>query len=482
VRRIAGLGAIGEKYDLVVVGAGPAGMAAVVTAAALGLSVLVADEAAGPGGQVFRAITAPAMTRRAVLGEDYWRGAALAEKFAASGADYVAGCSVWHLDAALGDAGLEVGLSAGGTSRAVAARRVILATGAIERPFPVAGWTLPGVMSVGAAQTLLKGAGIVAGGRVVLAGAGPLLWLLAAQYLAAGARPALILETVPRGQLRAAAWHIGGFLRSPYAAKGLALTARVRRAVRVVGGVAELAVAEGGPLRVSWQGAGGAGQMEADHVLLHQGVVPNVNLAAAAGCALAWNEAQASWQPETDAEGSTSLPGIAVAGDGGGIGGAELAEAGGRIAALAAAASLGAMTAEAARRAAAAERARAGRFAGGRAFLDALYRPARAMRMGAAEAMACRCEEVSVAQVREVAASLGVQGPNQLKAYLRCGMGPCQGRLCGLTVGEIIADVRGVSPAEVGYWRLRPPVKPITVAELASMARSAADVRAVVRG
>ena len=95
--------------------------------------------------------------------------------------------------------------------------------------------------------------------------------------------------------------------------------------------------------------------------------------------------------------------------------------------------------------------------------------------------MACRCEEVSVGRVRETVASLGVQGPNQLKAFLRCGMGPCQGRFCGLTVGEIIADVRGVSPAEVGYYRLRPPVKPITVAELAGMTTTEADIRAVVR-
>ncbi len=476
MRRIAGLEALGEGYDLVVVGAGPAGMAAAATAAGHGLSVLVADEAMGPGGQVFRAITAPPMARRDVLGADYWRGEALARKFAESGVDYVADCAVWSLDAAR-----QVGLSAGGTSRAIAARRVILATGALERPFPVKGWTLAGVMTAGAAQILLKGAGIVATDRVVLAGSGPLIWLLAAQYLAAGAKPALILETVRGEQWRAAWRHLGGFLLSPYARKGLALMTRVRRAVKVVSGVTDLAVEGEGRLAVAWNGAKGAGTTAADHVLLHQGVVPNINLAAAAGCALAWNEAQACWQPQTDALGNTSLAGIAVAGDGAGIGGAEMAEAQGRIAALAAAEALGKIGAEAARLLVAAERARVRRFAQGRAFLDALYLPAREIRMGAAEAMACRCEEVSVARVRETVTALGVQGPNQLKAYLRCGMGPCQGRFCGLTVGEIIADVRGVSVAEVGYYRLRPPVKPITVGELAGMSRSAADVAAVVR-
>jgi len=472
------LNVVGDIYDLVVVGAGPAGMAAAVTGRAQGLSVLVVDEGPGPGGQVFRAIMAPPMGRRPVgqrevLGPDYWRGEVLAQAFNASWADYVRECSVWYLDA-----GLQLGLSSGGKSRVIGARRVILATGAIERPMPVKGWTLPGVMTVGAAQTLLKSSGIVARGRVVLAGAGPLLWLLAAQYLAAGAKPALILETVPRGQRWAAARHAGGFLRSAYARKGLSLLARVRRAVRVVSGASGIEIEEGEALRLRWDGAD---WMEADHVLLHQGVVPNVNLAAAAGCGLAWNEAQACWQPETDALGNTSVAGIAVAGDGAGIGGAELAEGRGRIAALAAAEALGKIGAEARARMVAEERARMRPYERGRAFLDALYRPARAMRMGAPEAMACRCEEVSVARVREVAGELGVQGPNQLKAFLRCGMGPCQGRFCGLTVGEIIADVRGVSPAEVGYYRLRPPVKPITVAELASMARSEADLRAVVR-
>jgi thioredoxin reductase len=479
--RIDRLQAVAAAYDLIVVGAGPAGMAAAVIAAAYGLSVLVADEGPAPGGQIFRGLTAATPAFRELLGADYARGAVLAEAFEASAADYLAQCSVWYLDAER-----QVGLSAGGESRAIRAARVILATGAIERPFPVKGWTLPGVMTAGAAQILLKSAGLVAAGRVVLAGSGPLIWLLAAQYLAAGERPALILETTTPGQWRSALRYLPGFLLSPYARKGFALVGRVRRAVRVVSGVADLSVEEGQRLSVRWQrgtgrrGTGPVEKIEADHVLLHQGVVPNINLAAAAGCALVWNEAQACWEPRTDAFGNTSVAGIAVAGDGAGIAGAEIAEIRGRIAGLAAAEGVGRLPHADAERPQA-EQGKMRSFARGRAFLDAYFRPARAFRLGAPEAMACRCEEVSVARVRETVATLGVPGPNQLKAFLRCGMGPCQGRFCGLTVGEIIADVRGVSPAEVGYYRLRPPVKPITVAELASMPRTEEDVRAVVR-
>ena len=91
----------------------------------------------------------------------------------------------------------------------------------------------------------------------------------------------------------------------------------------------------------------------------------------------------------------------------------------------------------------------------------------------------CRCEEVTAAQVVD-AVAMGATGPNQLKAFLRCGMGPCQGRLCGLTVTELIAATRGVTPDQVGYYRLRPPVKPITLAELAAMAHTDRAVEAVV--
>jgi bacterioferritin-associated ferredoxin len=116
----------------------------------------------------------------------------------------------------------------------------------------------------------------------------------------------------------------------------------------------------------------------------------------------------------------------------------------------------------------------------GRAFLDVLNRPAPQFRIPDGETIVCRCEEVTAKQVRDTAA-MGCEGPNQLKAFLRCGMGPCQGRLCGLTVTELIAEVRQVPPAEVGYYRLRPPVKPITLGELASLPISDTERKAVER-
>jgi NADPH-dependent 2,4-dienoyl-CoA reductase/sulfur reductase-like enzyme len=478
MRTVAGPSELRPDYDVVVVGAGPAGMAAATEAAGHGLAVLVVDEAGSPGGQVHRSITETPLRDRNVLGEDYWSGSAAADRLLASDVHYLPGATVWHLDAAL-----RFGLSLDGRAATVAARRAVLATGALERPFPIKGWTLPGVMSAGAAQTLLKASGLVPQGRVVLAGTGPLLWLLASQYVAAGQPPAAILDTTPAENWRHAIRALPGFLRSPYVAKGMRLLMRVRRAVRVVSGVSEIAVEPGerGTASVVFRrGTKPVERLAADHVLLHQGVTPNVNLASAAGCALEWHEGQACFRPRTDVWGRTSVEGIAITGDGAGIGGAEIAALRGRLAGIDAAHALDRLNAGAREALALPLRARIATYDRGREFLDLLYRPSSHFRLPHDEALACRCEEVTGRQLRETAA-LGVPGPNQMKSMLRCGMGPCQGRLCGLTVVEVIAAARGVPPAEVGYYRLRSPVKPVTVAEMATMPRLESDEKAVLR-
>jgi bacterioferritin-associated ferredoxin len=117
----------------------------------------------------------------------------------------------------------------------------------------------------------------------------------------------------------------------------------------------------------------------------------------------------------------------------------------------------------------------------GRRFLDTLFEPPTQFRIPSGDTIVCRCEEVTAQDVRESVA-IGATGPNQLKAYRRAGMGPCQGRLCGLTVTELMAQARGKSPQEIGYYRLRAPVKPILLSELASLPQTGSAVDAVVRG
>ncbi len=417
------------------------------------------------------------MRDRATLGADYWHGAALVEEFRTSRAQYVPGATVWSVARSR-----EIGVSIGGAARLVQAKHVILATGAIERPFPIPGWTLPGVMTAGAAQILLKSSGLVAQGKVVIAGSGPLLWLLAAQYLRAGAAIEALLDTTPRANRRAALPHLLSFLASPYLGKGLRLLREVKRHVRIVSGVTSLAASGEGRVReIAYRVDGGAEQrLAVDTLLLHQGVAPNVNLANSIGCKHVWDELQLCWRPVVDEWGASSIEGIAIAGDGAGIAGAEAADPRGRLAALDAAFRIGRIPRTRRDRAAEPSRAALRRAERGRRFLDTLYQPAQQFRVPVGDTIVCRCEEVTAQQIVDVVA-LGCSGPNQAKSFLRCGMGPCQGRLCGLTVTELIATARGVPPEEVGYYRLRPPVKPITLAELAALPKSDAAVKAVVR-
>ena len=465
-----------DSYDVVVIGAGPAGLAAAATAAEAGLSTLLLDENAGPGGQVWRAIDSTPVTERDRLGADYWAGADLVQAVRSSGAEIIQRATVWSLDRHL-----EVGVSIGGVSSFVKARRVILATGALERPFPIPGWTLPGVMTAGAAQTMLKSSGLVPDGRTVIAGQGPLLWLLAAQILRLGGRIDRILDTTERRNYLAALPHAFAFVTSPYFAKGLAMMREVRAKVPVVTGVGELAATGDGRLATVTYVAGGRRETIAvELLLLHQGVVPNVNLAMAAGIEHRWDDLQLCWSPVLDRDGGTSIDGIAIAGDGAGIGGAGAAVIRGRIAARAAVEAL-APAAAAKLAPMSTFRASLAQAERGRAFLDTLFRPARQLRIPSGDTIVCRCEEVTAKDILD-AVAIGATGPNQLKAYRRTGMGPCQGRLCGLTVTELMAQARDKTPQEIGYYRLRAPVKPITLAELAAMPKTEADIQAVVRG
>ncbi|MET7245178.1 FAD-dependent oxidoreductase [Methylobacterium sp. EM32] len=469
-------GPLRDAYDVVVIGAGPAGLAAAATAAKAGLTVLLLDENAGPGGQVWRAITSTPLADRKQLGSDFWSGEEWVRALRAGSAEVIHRATVWSLDKAL-----EIGVSVGGGSAFVSARRVILATGALERPFPIPGWTLPGVMTAGAAQTMLKSSGLVPDEATVIAGQGPLLWLLSAQILRLGGRIDRILDTTDRRNVVGAMPHALAFATSPYFRKGLALMREVRAKVKVVSGVTELAArGEGRLTSVTYKVGAREETLPASLLLLHHGVVPNVNLAMAAGVEHAWDDVQLAWLPVLGKDGATSVEGIAVAGDGAGIGGAEAAALRGRLAALAAVEAL-APAALSKIESAASVRAELVRAERGRPFLDLLFRPGKQFRIPADDTIVCRCEEITARDIRE-AVAIGATGPNQLKAYRRTGMGPCQGRLCGLTVTELMAEARGKTPQEIGYYRLRAPVKPIALSELAALPKSQAETEAVVRG
>ncbi len=482
LRKIEDLHLLDREYDLAIIGAGPAGMAAAAQAAAAGARTILLDENPAPGGQIYRSIERNSPARRAFLGKDYWKGKGVLKAFLQCDAAYLPQALVWSVEQGEtdGKVSVELRVSAGGKSSIVHARRVVFATGAMERPMPVRGWTLPGVMTIGAAQIALKSSGLVPDGRVVLAGSGPLLYLFADQLLQAGGNLVAVLDTTPRSNWAKALPFLPPFLVSPYLLKGLALLAKVRRSVPVFNGIRAIEIiGQDRATAIRFQAKGRTEEIDIDSAFLHQGVVPNNSLANATGCLLAWNDRQKCFQPELDTRGRSSLPAIYVAGDGGGIGGALIAEVGGRIAALAACLDL---FPEKARRIGpllAKHEKRRRVLSRGRTFIDTLYQPAAAFRAPTdLETIACRCEEVTVGAIRDAAAR-NVVGPNQLKTMLRCGMGPCQGRMCTATITEILADVQQRSPADIGTYRLRTPIKPVPLREFASLPLTPDAVQAV---
>lgn len=464
-----------RHYQVAVIGAGPAGISAATTCADAGATTLLLDEQPAPGGQIYRSVGRPALADRDVLGPDYYKGEALLEALRRSHVEYVSSASVWQVTPQR-----QIGVSIDGESHLVSADQVIVATGAQERPFPIPGWTLPGVMTAGAAQILLKKSGMAADGAV-FAGTGPLLYLTARQYLRAGAKVTAVLDTTPRGNYRRALSQGFGALHGfKNLQKGWQWIREIKAAgVPIIDGISDLRVrGEERVVAVEYRRNGQWTSMRTEHLFLHQGVVPNINLTMSMRCAHAWCDRQLCWHVVADAWGETTLPDVAVAGDAADISGATCAPHRGTIAALGALHRLRLMSAHQRDSVAAAHRRAMTAEDRFRAFLDVLFRPGEQFLTPADQAaLVCRCEEISAGKLRDII-RVGCEGPNQLKSFSRCGMGPCQGRLCGLTVGHILSTQLGRPVAEVGYYRLRQPIKPIALGELAAMAQASAPVAA----
>ena len=455
--------------DVAVIGAGPAGLTAASELAESGRDVVVLDEQGAPGGQIYKGVEKVFADRPqdiGLLGKEYTAGKALTRRFRQSGAQYHPGVSVWQITSDQ-EPELALGLIQNGSAQMLHPKHVILATGAMERPTPFEGWTLPGVMTVGAAQTLLKSSRLLPEDDVVLAGTGPLLYLYAAQLASFGIRPQAILDTRPSMSLRAVLWGVSALAACPktmLAGMKWLWNARVR--VNMVQGVHSLkAQGEDHLSSVSYETRGCRHELSTSLLLAHDGVIPNTWLSMSAGIRHHFDPAQSCWVPDIYGAGSTSRDCISIIGDGARIGGASVAALQGERVAYEVDAYLRTQ-----HRAMVTTESRALRRQRRlRRFLDCAFPPTADFQLPADETIVCRCEEVSAGEIRQVAAR-GCMGPNQGKAFTRCGMGPCMGRKCALTVSQVMADARGVSVGEIGHYRIRSPIRPITVGQLADMA------------
>ncbi|CAO3409305.1 FAD-dependent oxidoreductase [Azospirillum largimobile] len=441
---------------VVIVGAGPAGIRAAETLAAAGLCPTVIDEGTRAGGQIYRR-PPDGFTRTPATLYGSQAGKAVALHAAFDG--LVAAGRVVHLPrhsvVALADGTLHAVGDDG--CRRIGYDRLILATGATDRLAPVPGWQAPGVYSLGAMQIALKAQGVAMGRRIVLAGSGPLLTLLATQLLKAGAGIAAVLDTAGlRGQIAA---FPDLAVRPSFALQGLAMRARLGRLYHAGAVLEEIEASDTGVTALRWRDAAGRVRRTAcDAVGLGWHLKAETQLADLAGCRFAYDATWAQWLPCADRMGRAGN-GVYLAGDGLRLLGADGAEVAGRLAAAACLSDLGLPAPDGAADLKRLDRLE--RFA--RGIARAFPWPADRLRALPDEAVLCRCEGITAGAVRETVLHGGAEA-NRVKSLGRAGMGRCQGRYCQIAAAEVIAAAGGLAQTgEAGRLRAQAPVRPVPV-------------------
>lgn len=461
---------MGGAPDLLVLGAGPAGVGAALAGASNGLRTVLLDEAAEAGGQIYRALR-PGLTRRpgADLGPDARAGDHQRRLLAESPVQCVFGARVWNV-------GADLRVDAVGPDGPCSwrPRALVVAVGATERVVPFPGWTLPGVIGLAAATILLKSQHVLPGERTLVAGCGPLLAAVAAGILKAGGTVAAIIDldgpadwlrALPNLSVRPALALRGlGWMRAIWAAEAPIL---FRHGIRVVSGAAGALQVEAAPVNRDrgWKPGGRKRRFVVDAVAVGHGLTPATEVTRLLRARHVFRPAWGGWTPECDADGRTSIPGLYVAGDGAGVAGAVPSFLAGRLAGLAAACDLaGGANAPAGHEMASLRRVLARKRRAGRALAAlAALRPAHVAGIPP-ETVVCRCEDVTRAQI-EAAVAAGAHEVNQVKAWTRCGMGACQGRMCGEVVAELVAAHVGGREA-AGSFTGRAPLRPVGLAAL----------------
>lgn len=460
-----------RETDVAIVGAGPAGLAAAREASQAGAKVVLIDQYLRPGGQYFRQLP-PGFTGngRPDWGEDEEKGRRLLEGTTSEGIELLTDTVVFSI---YGDKTLA--LARQDHFFQLRAQKLILATGAYERPVPFPGWTLPGVLSAGAMQTLVKIQRVLPGRRIVVAGAGPLLYVVAAMLVDAGAEVGAVVDAARlRGGWRQIPrlWHHWQPLL-----RGMEYLKQLRDAgVPVLTGHTILrAEGEGKVQRAvivevdnEWRTVPGTERSyDLDALCVSFGFLPSTELARLAGCDVVYRPELGGFVPEHNQEMETSLAGVFVAGEVAGIGGAGIAMVQGRIAGLAAARQLGRIDANAAEKQSAAARKE---LAGLEKFREAMTEMV-GLRPGIWDLMqddtiVCRCHEVTKAELRE-AARASTLSAREVKLRTWAGMGPCQGRFCADVILHIMAEEKGVAIDQIPTPRVRPPVHTVPLAALA---------------
>lgn len=443
----------------VIIGAGPAGIRAAETLVKAGLHPTLLDEAERGGGQIYRR-PPPGFTRshRTLYGFEAKKATALHETLVSlrDRIDYRPNTMVWGCEPGMLD------LVSGGSADRLAYDRLILATGATDRVLPFAGWLTPGVFSLGGAQVALKFQGCSVGSNTLFIGTGPLLYLVAYQYLKAGARVAGVLDTTPFATQLAAAPALAAADPVTFA-KGLYyLAALRRRGVLVRHGVRPVASVGGDRvLGLDWRIGDEIDHTPCDAIAFGLGLRSETQLADLAGCKFSFDKLNHAWLPDCDKAGRSSVPGVYLAGDGSGIKGADAAELAGERAALAlledASQAVDAVRIKTIER-------RFGRIARFRDALEQAFPFPEDWAPALKDSVTlCRCEGIDVGTVRAAAG----RDLNRVKSQTRMGMGRCQGRMCAAAAAEVVAAACGADVESLRRLRAQAPIKPLPFSAIA---------------
>ncbi|EPE97033.1 NAD(P)/FAD-dependent oxidoreductase [Rhizobium grahamii] len=448
---------------VVIIGAGPAGIAAAGVLVEAGIRPVLIDEAPKAGGQIFRQ-PQPDLLRppKQLYGFDAARAIANFNAAASleSEIDYLPNTQVWG--------------AAHGMLHVVNADKafvqpwssLIIASGAMDRICPVKGWTAPGVYSLGGAQVALKADASLIGRRVLFAGTGPLLYLVAYQYALAGARVVAVLET---GRPRSAWRHLPSLMSGKATfVRGLYYMAALRaRGIAIHQGVELVEVMRGADEKVaalSFRHGRRDAILSCNALAIGHGLKAESQIADLIGAEFSFDAGQRQWLPRADLDGRSTIPNVYLAGDGMSVRGSDVAELTGRIAASALLVDAG----YAAHPRLSRDRRLVERSARFRRGLDKafVYPHAQAASLPD-EVTVCRCEELTAGAIRQAVLASGETEINRIKAFCRVGMGRCQGRICGPVTAELIAVTGGVPIESVGRIRAQAPLKPVPLSELA---------------
>ncbi len=440
-------------------------MSAAIEAASHGVRCCIVDEGRELGGQIYR--DAHAIEREASPDLINPRGDELRKQLAAltNLIEVRSDSMIWGIS----DGNkVAVGKEASGTEFITPAA-MIMATGAYEYIPPFPGWTLPGVMTPGSAQILAKNLNVMPGNRIVVAGTGPLLYVVASQLVQKGINVVAVLEATQRRdwlKVPFAGWQAWELLKEGFGYLRVLRRAGVPvyygRIVTHAEGDAELSHIYHAPVDKNWFPDRDKEEcLEVDTLCIGYGLQSRNYLAQLAGCKIEFDELGGGWVLQRDKRLRTSQPNIYAAGDGAGVAGSKIAELEGRLAGLDVAASLGHIDAEKLQQKNKPLQRELERFSSLKNTFARLTR----IRPGLTElvdtdTIVCRCEEVRWKEAKE-AIEHGGHDFRTLKVMTRLGMGMCQARFCWPPMARIVAQYKGCDISEVGPVRPRPPIRPV---------------------